>query len=308
MSLRLALLNTALRLFEKPFLARVKDPARLRKSFETKARFWFHPPKGSRFQPDQLAAHGNAVPAQWAKCGETRKDRVILYFHGGGYVYGSSRTHRAMLAKLSGLTGLAACLPDYRLAPENPFPAAFDDATTAYQALLDRGFAKRQIVIGGDSAGGGLALALLAEISRRHLPEPAGVFAFSPLTDLRFCSGSFSENADSEVVLPVTRATDMRKMYLQGQPPEDPRASPLFASYTGTVPVWLTVSDSEVLLDDTRAMAGNLSRQGVDVQCRIAHNRPHVWPIFQRLLPEADQTLADVADWIRLLAPWSDDS
>jgi len=300
-SLRLSLLNGFLRLFEKPKLARAKTPDALRKPFETKARLFFPSPRKTSFKDDELQTGAYSVPVHWANTKNADEALVILYFHGGGYVFGSPRTHRAMLAQLSAMTGMSACLPAYRLAPEHPFPAAIDDAITAYQALLGRGVSAGRIVIGGDSAGGGLALALLGEITRNSLPQPAGVFALSPLTDLTFSGPSFTQNKQSDVMLPAERAADMAHLYMRDATPDDPRASPINGSFSNETPVYLTASDSEILLDDTRRMVANLRKQGVSVTEKIVHNHPHVWQIFQRFLPEADQGLRDVAAWIKPL-------
>lgn len=308
MSIRLRLLNGCLRIFEKPKLARAKTPEDLRKPFELKARFLFPVPRKTRFSDDVLEFDGRTVAAQWAKAENASYNRIILYFHGGGYVFGSPKTHGAMLARLSAMTGLAACLPKYRLAPENPFPAAIDDAILAYHALLERGFEPSQIIMGGDSAGGGIVLALLGEINAQSLPKPAGVFALSPLVDMTFSGASFSENAQSDVMLPASRAVDMAQMYLDGADPLDPRASPLLADFTGMPPVFITASDSEILLDDTRRMAEHLRAQGVNVTEQIVQNHPHVWHIFQRILPEADQGLRDIAAWIKPLLSRSSES
>ncbi|WP_300548663.1 alpha/beta hydrolase [Roseovarius sp.] len=303
MSLRRAVLNLQLRLMEKPHLARARDPAKLRRSFERKAWCLFRSPRGSRFERETLGD----VPVLWASGPWAMRDAgpVILYFHGGGYVFGSARTHKAMLARLSSLCGLPACLPDYRLAPEHAFPAAIEDALDAYRALADH---PGGVVLGGDSAGGGLALALLAEIARLGLRPPLGTFAFSPLTDMTFSGPSIKANARADVLLPVTRIGDMAQMYLQGGDPADPRATPLGADFKGAPPVWLAVGDTEILLDDTRRMAARLEAQGVATECRIEHDLPHVWPLFQGLLPEAQDTLYQVALWITSLSSRPDES
>ncbi len=302
MSLRRRLLNTFLRLFEKRYLARAQETTDLRRVFERKARFWFRPPKQSRFASDQI----DGVPVTWAfGAGVEDRGPVILYLHGGGYVYGSSRTHRAMAARLSGLAGLPACLPDYRRAPEHPFPAALEDALAVYLDLS----AQRPVIIGGDSAGGGLALALLAEILKHRMRRPLGVFCFSPLTDMTFAGESVVTNREVEAMLPVARAGELADMYLQGASPRDPRASPLFARFEGSGPVWLTVGDTEILLDDTRRMADRLRADGVEVTEVIEHDLPHVWPIFgPALLPEAGETLRDLANWITRLSSMSGES
>ncbi|MDQ2092147.1 alpha/beta hydrolase [Marimonas arenosa] len=295
-SVRARALNGVLRLIEKRRLARIEHPEELRQSFERSARLMFHGPRGSRYVPDRL----ENVPALKVR-GPGADDReLLLYFHGGGYVMGSPATHRAMLARISALTGRVAVMPDYRKAPEHPFPAAIDDALAAYGALIAAG-PSRRIVLGGDSAGGGIALALLGQICRLGLPQPAATFAFSPLTDMTFSGDSFRDNAVVEAMLPTSRAKDLEVMYLNGADPRDPRASPLFADFAGVGPVWMCVGDTEILRDDTLRMAAVLRRQGVEVNEVIARDLPHVWPIFQRIIPEAEATLTQVSGWIRSL-------
>jgi acetyl esterase/lipase len=303
MSLRRSALNLALRLMEKPYLARVRDPAHLRRGFERKARVWFRPPRGSRFETDRCGG----VPVLWALGpGVSRQDGpAILYFHGGGYVFGSPATHRAMLAQLSGLTGLPACLPDYGLAPEHPFPRAVEDGLAVLSALRNH---RGGVILGGDSAGGGLALAILGEALQQGGPRPAALFGFSPLTDLTFSGESLRRNARADTILPATRTGEMAHLYLQGADPKDPRASPLFAAFTGAGPVWLAAGDTEILLDDTRRMTARLRAQGVPVTETLRQDLPHVWPIFHGLLPEADETLRDLAEWIRSLSSRPDES
>ncbi|WP_372613154.1 alpha/beta hydrolase [Aquicoccus sp.] len=290
-------LNRGLRLFEKRQLAKVQSHERLRRSFERKARLFFLAPWGSRVQADHL----NGVPVEWVSGPGVARDTgpVLLYFHGGGYVFGSPRTHRAMLARLSGLSGLPACLPQYRLAPEHPFPAAVEDALSAYRAVAEH---PGGVILGGDSAGGGLALALLGEILRTGEHVPKGLFAFSPFTDLTYSGESIEENAQADVMLPTNRTDEMVEMYLPDGGAEDPRASPLFADFAGAPPVWLTVGDTEILRDDTLRLADRMRGQGAAVEVNLEHDLPHVWPIFQPYLPEAMATLRGLSGWLRSLS------
>lgn len=297
MSLRRSVLNLALRLMEKPYLAQVSDPADLRDGFERKARIWFRPPRGSRFEKGRCGD----VPVVWALGRDVAREDgpAILYFHGGGYVFGSPDTHRAMLARLSELSRLPVCLPEYRLAPEHPFPRAVEDGLKVLEVL---GHHPGGVILGGDSAGGGLALAILGDALRQGGPAPRALFAFSPLTDLTFSGESLRRNAKADPMLPASRAGEMARMYLQGADPKDPHASPLFASFRDAGPVWLAVSDTEILLDDTRRMAARLRAHGVAVTEILRPGLPHVWPMFHNLLPEADATLRDLASWIRSLS------
>lgn len=299
MSLIARLLIPYLRLIEKRRLARAQDPEDLRQAFERNARLFFWPPRGTRFRETRVAG----VPATEVNATETGP--LILYLHGGGYIFGSPRTHRAMLASLSALTGCPALLPDYRKAPEHAFPAALDDAMAVYRQVMQR---PGGVILGGDSAGGGLALAVLAECLRQDLPLPLGLFAFSPLTDMTYSGASLKENAESDAVLPAERTGDIAEMYLQGGDPRDPRASPLFADFTGAPPIWITASNSEILRDDTLRMTSRLQAQGVVVTEVMEQDLPHVWPIFHNILPEARRTLRDLAHWISSLSPRSADS
>lgn len=294
MSLQARLLNQWLRLTEKPKLARAADPVAFRKSFEAKARLFFHAPIGTRREWEPLGS-GRALKITPP---HATGRPTILYFHGGGYVFGSPRSHSAMLATLAKKTGAIAILPEYPLAPEAPYPAALDRAIDAYHASLDRGIAPDDLILGGDSAGGGLVLALLARLLVKNAPMPACAFAFSPLTDMRFSGESFMTNAHSDVVLPAQRAADMAQFYLAGQSPDDPGVSPLNGDFHGAPPVWLTVGDSEILYDDSVRMATHLTAQNVTTTLCVEHDLPHVWPIFHNVLPEARSTLAALAKWI----------
>ena len=302
MSWQRVALNLFLRLTEKPYLAKVQEPAAIRASFERRVRWFFRPPRGMPVLPGRLEAGGRELDVLWAGQ-RAESGSVILYFHGGAYVFGSPATHAAMAARLAQLAGLPVCLPNYRKAPEHPFPAAVEDARAAFDALVASGVAPGRIVLGGDSAGGGLALALLGDLCTRGAELPAASFAFSPLTDLTFSGESVRANAARDVLLPAGRDRDMAQMYLQGADPEDPLASPLFARFDGAGPVWLTAGDTEIMLDDTRRMAAHLRAQGVAVTESIERDLPHVWPFFWRGLPEGDATLRALAGWIRRPLP-----
>jgi acetyl esterase/lipase len=293
-SVRLALLNLGLRLIERPHLARA-SPEDLRASFEFKAKWLFLPPRGTERKAITLGGlSALSVSGPWSE-----ENRVLLYFHGGGYVFGSPDTHSALVARLARKAGARAVMPRYRRAPEHPFPAAWEDAVAAWDNLLVSGIPPETIILGGDSAGGGLALSLLGTLVERGGSLPRAAFAFSPLTDLTFSGPSIIENAASEAMLPVERCLEMQSLYLAGHAPDDPRVSPLKAQYSPDVPVWLCVGDTEILRDDTTRLADKLKAQGVEAKMELGHKLPHVWPFFAPLLPDANRTLADLADWLR---------
>jgi len=302
--LRLRALTAYLRWVEKPWLARVRDLPALRHGFERSARLGFRAPPYTLALPDRVGGR----PALWVAC-RARHAGAILYLHGGAYLMGSPETHRALVAALSGATGLPALLPDYRLAPEHPFPAALEDARAAWNGLIARGYPPDRIVLAGDSAGGGLALALLAGLLAEG-QRPAATVAFSPWTDLTLSGASLAENATADPLLPVSRLSEAREYYLQGADPANPGASPLFAAFPDPPPVFLQVAETEILRDDTLRMADRLRSHGAEVALDLWPDAPHVWAIFQGRLPEADAALARAANFVtaRFPAPRPSDS
>lgn len=304
MSWQQALLNPALKLIERRQMARAKDPKSLRRSFEFKAKLFFHAPRSTSLDWSEL----NGTSALRIRGDTLNPENVILYIHGGGHVFGSPNTHSAMVAQLAKRAGCEAVLPVYPLSPESVFPRSLEVVRQAYDGLLAQGFRSSQIVIGGDSAGGNLALALLAKLVADKADLPAGLFAFSPLTDMSYSGASFQVNAPHDVILPSERAAEMTQMYLDGQDPTDPFVSPLFADFAGAPPIWLTVGDTEILLDDTRRLFTRMKSQGVDVEMHIERDLPHVWPIFHHILPEARITMGKLAGWIKGRAGWEGES
>ncbi len=287
-------------MFIKPRLARMRDPQTARRDLERAARLLFRAPPLSLILP--IKTKDNR-PALWVSNRPSRlaRDRpVILYVHGGGFVAGSPQTHAKMLARLSRLSGMAVFAPTYRLAPEHPFPAAVNDIDQAYNHLISKGYQPHDIILGGDSAGGLLALGLLARLCGEGRP-PRGLFAFSPLTDFRFESRSFDENARRDPLLPSSGKERLRDLYLNGHSPEDPRVSPILATFPGPPPVFLQLSDSEILKDESFNMAQHLRSFGGDVTLDAWHDTPHVWVLFDGLLPEARRALERVAGFLRTL-------
>ncbi|MEM9724065.1 MAG: alpha/beta hydrolase fold domain-containing protein [Pseudomonadota bacterium] len=222
---------------------------------------------------------------------------VVLYFHGGGYVFGSPDTHRPLLSALAGRLAAAVAAVDYRLAPENPFPAAFDDARAAWNAVRDAGVPADRIVLAGDSAGGGLALALTAALCADGTP-PAGTVGFSPWTDLALTGGSVAQFAEADVMLALDWVRDAARQYLVDASAEDPRASAQYASFINPPPVLLQVGSTEVLFDDSARMAEKLRAAGGDVRLQVLFEAPHVVQLFAPILKEGMAALEDAADFI----------
>ncbi len=305
MSLMRPVLNAYLRAVEKRRLATVSNVSDLRRSLNRSARLFFHSPRGTRMFDRHLAGGSRFLEIQPK---HRQGDLVIFYIHGGGFVFGSPRTHAAMLAQLAARSGARVMMPWYRLAPEAPYPAAIDDIETAYLDLIRSGVAGSDIIIGGDSAGGTLTFNLLGQILANGWSKPRAVFGFSPFVDFAREGASYRENAQCEAILPVKRAGEMVDMYLAAADPANPRISPLRAEYKGAPPVWITVGDTEILRDDVRRLNRCLCDQGVTVTFVQMHDLPHVWPIFHNVLPEARRTLDDLAAWIKAQSPAATES
>lgn len=299
MSWRLRITNLILRLVEKPYLARETDYLSARMAMDIKLQRLFALPAATHQQPDRLSHDGRHVPVLWVSVGRARRRAILLYFHGGAYVLGSPRSHRHVAAQVSALTGMRAVVPDYLLAPENPFPAAVEDAVICYRALLDAGYDPASIALCGDSAGGGLALALLHEIGVHGLAPPSCLVAFSPWTDLTLAGASMRENVASDVLLPVERVTEIRDTYLAGADPHDPRASPLFGRFGHAGPVLIQASRTELLRDDARRMKHRLEAQGCAATLDLWSDVPHAFQVFLGHIPEADEAIARAAQFLR---------
>jgi epsilon-lactone hydrolase len=301
MSLRLRALNLVLRNLVKPRLAATTDPMVARRDFAMMSLI-FRRPMGVG-----VTVEPGAPDLHWLGPVPVPGGFVILFFHGGAYIFGSARSYRGLAARLARLTGLPVLLPDYRLAPEHKAPAAYEDARAAHAALIARGFAADRIVLGGDSAGGGMALALLADLCARDL-RPAAVFALSPWTDLSLSGASLRTNAESDALLPVSQMTLAVAEVRGAVAPDDPRLSPLFARYAAPPPVLIQVGDSEILLDDSRRMAALLRAAGGRVEVDLWHDTPHVFHLFDGYLPEARQALKKVSEFVGGIARATDSS
>jgi epsilon-lactone hydrolase len=218
---------------------------------------------------------------------------AVLYLHGGGYLFGSPKTHRQVLIAMAKTFEAPVYGLDYRLAPEHPFPAAFEDAVLAYRWLLQR-HPNTDIVLAGDSAGAGLALATAMAIRDNGLPAPKGIVGFSPYSDLAVTGASVEANAKSCAMFTPRGVREAAALYLAGADARDPRASPLYGDLSGLPPMLLFASRHEILRDDTLRLAERASAAGVDVELIVRDRLPHVWPVFVTLLPEARDAFAAV--------------
>jgi acetyl esterase/lipase len=247
---------------------------------------------------------GAPFEAEWVCHDDKPKKRVILYLPGGAYILRMPNTHTGMVSRLCRLADAKALMAYYRLAPEHPFPACLEDALLAYKWLLKKGYAPEQIVIAGDSAGGGLTLSTLLAIRDAGLPAPACAYMLSPLLDVSDSAASRWKNAASDKALPAAhqRAINPRLLYVGEFAIDDPRVSPLFGDYHGLPPLYVQVSDSEMLLDDSLRMARRGHTYQVDVKVDIWRKVPHVWQAFA-FLPESSDALKKAAAFIREKIP-----
>ena len=223
---------------------------------------------------------------------------VVLYLHGGGYIFGSPKTHRPALIAMAKAFAAPVYGLDYRLAPEHPFPAAVEDAERAYEWLQQQ-CPGSQIVLAGDSAGAGLAIATAISVRARGLKPAAAIVGFSPYADLAVTGDSVETNARSCAMFTPKGVREAAAMYLAGANPRDPRASPLYADLTGLPPMLLFASRHEILRDDTLRLAERARAAGVTVEVVVRDRLPHVWPIFVSILPEAREAFKKVAMFAR---------
>ncbi len=243
--------------------------------------------------------NAGGVTAEWVAADGASDSRVVLYFHGGGYIIGSPRTHRPMLAHLSRDSGARVLSLDYRLAPEHPFPAPVEDAVASYRWLLSEGYDPSTIALAGDSAGGGLTVAALVQIRYLGLPVPAAGVCVSPWVDMEGLGESMETRAEADPMIVREGLLLSAKTYLGGADPRAPLAAPLYADLRGLPPLLIQVGDAEVLLDDSTRLAGVAREAGVKVQMDVWDDMIHVWPLFAPILPEGKQAIAQAGEFIK---------
>jgi acetyl esterase/lipase len=271
-----------------------KNVAESRTRFEKTATFLGGAPD-AKCEP--VIADG--VRAEWVMAPGCDTRRAVLYLHGGGYVIGSINTHRRLAYDISAASGARVLLLDYRLAPEHPYPAAIDDAAAVWRWLLKQGFAANRLAIAGDSAGGGLAIATLANLRDLHLGLPACAVAISPWVDLEALGSSITARASQDPMVQKDGLLWMAGLYLHGTSPRTPLAAPLHADLQGLPPVLVQVGTAETLLDDSLRIAEKMHAAGVDVRLSIWPNMLHVFPLFAPVLSEGRDGCNEIGNFIR---------
>ena len=271
-----------------------------RAQFEKIAGSFLIRAKGIEVEQTQIAG----VDVDWLRPKNARKDKVVLYLHGGAYVMGSPRTHRQLVSHMVRAAGVVAVLPDYRLAPEHPFPAAIEDAVAVYSGLLESGFGAEDIIISGDSAGGALSVATLLQLRHAGIPMPAAAVLLSPFLDITGSGESATTRADRDPWFDIADLHVVAGYYCPDESEwKNPLVSPVFANVAGLPPMLIQVDDDEILLSDSTRLAEKLEAEGVEVELEVW---PHMWHVFQmfiRRMPESGAAVRKIAAYIQKRFP-----
>ena len=251
-------------------------------------------PKGVVFEP--LVVEG--IPAAWLVPEGADSDQVILYLHGGAYVVGSIRSYWKLAARIAGAAGCRALVVEYRLAPENQYPAAIEDAVNAYHWLLRQGYQPDRIVIAGDSAGGALAAATLVSLRDSGDPLPAAAIMLSPWVNLEATGETIKTNARTDWISEKWLKWSAN-LYLGKADPKGPLASPLYADHKGLPPMLIHTGTSEILLDDARRLAERAREDGVEVELEVFEGMFHVWHLCCPLVPESEDAVKKLGSYCR---------
>jgi monoterpene epsilon-lactone hydrolase len=254
------------------------------------------PPRGTRVS--SVAAGERA--AEWVDGPGARTEAAILYLHGGAFVIGSPATHRELAARISAAGAARVLSVDYRLAPEFPFPAALDDATSAYHWLREQGYASSALVIGGDSSGAGLAIQALLALRNEGVPMPCAGFLISPVTDwLDFTGDSFQTRAALDPLVTLTQTQHTSALYVGDRGGDDSLLCPTKTTLAGLPPLWIQVGDHEILLSGAQRLAERAAEDGVDVEFKIWPGMWHVFPAAARYVPEARKSLEELSAFLQ---------
>jgi acetyl esterase/lipase len=276
------------------------DVAQLRRRYEALDARYFYPDRSVVRE----AVDCNGVPAEWVSVPESRPDRTLFYLHGGSFAFRFPNAHAAFAARLCRRLGARALIPDYRLAPEHPYPAALDDCGVAWRWMLTRGHDAGTVIFLGDSAGGNLALVTLQRACRAGEPLPCCAVLLSPAVDCTLESRSIVDNEDLDPMLSLPDLLVLRRRYVPL--PElysDPDVSPLFADFAGLPPLFLQAGSSEILRDEAVRTAQRAHAAGVDVELELWPQTPHAFQMAS-FLPEAAQAMDQIVHFIVARTGW----
>lgn len=252
-------------------------------------------PEGIDVTPVQI----QDIKAEWISPSGAKKDKVIFYTHGGGYVSGSCSDHRGIVSRMVKAANIPALLFEYRLAPEHPYPGAIEDSVTAYNWVLSQGVSPSDIIIVGESAGGGLCLATLLALSEKKIPFPAAAVAISPWTDLK-CTGESYRTKNEVSVAPLNSWTVFSKYYCGDNDPCIPLISPLYGDLQGLPPILIQAGVDDELFDDSASFVEKARKAGVDVTFRSGEGMMHCYAFLPAFIPEAKEAMDEVISFIRM--------
>jgi acetyl esterase/lipase len=244
--------------------------------------------------------NARGITGDWVSMPGVATDRVLFYLHGGGYVMGSARTHRDMAARFSQATGVRVFVPNYRLSPENPFPAALEDATAAYGWLLEQGYKPEHIAFCGDSAGGNLAVVTLLALREAGVALPAAAILLSPWTDLTLSGESVKTRSGVDPMIKLGDAKEQFAYYVGNNDHTNPLISPIFADLHGLPPLLIHVGNDEVLLDDSVRLAERAQAAGTQAEIKVWEGMWHVFQSLAGMLPEGRASIEELGAFVKL--------
>jgi epsilon-lactone hydrolase len=239
------------------------------------------------------------LPAGWMRPVDADRAKIILYLHGGGYALGSLDSYKMLCGNLAQALQTNLLIPEYRLAPEHPYPAALEDATKIYRWLLAEGYLPENILMVGDSAGGGLSLATVLALRNHGDPLPAAVVCFSPWADLTLKGSSHTTKAQSEAMLTTAGLREWAGWYCAVEKPDHPLISPVYGDFHGFPPLLIQVGSEEILLDDSLRLAEKAKADGVDVTLKVWAGLWHVWHALGKLIPENQRAFDEIRQFVR---------
>jgi epsilon-lactone hydrolase len=272
---------------DTPFLERRAQSAAFAQAFVL--------PDGVRIEPDNL----DGIAVEWLIPDGAADAPILFHLHGGGYVLGNPAASRPFTTAFALKSGARVVSIDYRLAPEHPFPAAVEDSVKAYSTLLAGGMPAEKIAVGGESAGGGLAIAVLLAARAQRLAMPACAFAISPWVDMSCSASTFDSLANRDPMLTRRSLKDMADAYLAGASEKNPLASPLFGDLQGLPPLLIHAGSDEVLLDDARGLHERATEAGVASRLAVWEDMIHVWHMFHPMLPEGDGAIDEIVAFVK---------
>ncbi|MCU4424522.1 alpha/beta hydrolase [Acinetobacter sp. WU_MDCI_Abxb74] len=275
-----------------------KIPVKLQRFCSDAASAIVRGPRGYKTQKQSIAQ----VPTLHILPKSTKNGLGILYLHGGGYVVGSSKSHSKLAAQIGHAAQAQVWLPEYRLAPEHPSPAALEDVISVYKALLAQGQNPKKLVIAGDSAGGGLSLSTAIAIRDSGLPLPAALVLLSPWIDLSLSGKTMKTHATQDAMLSESWLSWCAKNYCGQKPATDPSCSPLYADLTGLPPVLIHVGTEEVLLDDAKRLAEQTGKYGIPMSFKVYDQVGHVFQFHAGILKESDDSIEHIGQFIHKYA------